>query len=73
MNLKFTIAYDGSYYQGSQKQPNGKTVEDELLRVFKRLNIDTKIILSGRTDKDVHASGQVFNCQLQNILMTLVN
>lgn len=64
MNLKFTIAYDGSIYQGSQRQPNGKTVEDEFLRAFKRLNIDTKIILSGRTDKEVHATGQVFNCQI---------
>ena len=64
MNLKFVISYDGSIYQGSQKQPNGKTVEDELLRVFKRLNINTKIVLSGRTDKEVHATGQVFNCEI---------
>ena len=66
MNLKFTIAYDGSSFQGSQRQPEGNTIEDEFLRVFKRLNIDTKIILSGRTDKEVHASGQVFNCQIPN-------
>lgn len=60
-NLKFKIAYDGSFYFGSQKQPDKNTVEDELLRAFKRLNIDTKIIFSGRTDRGVHASGQVFN------------
>ena len=64
MNLKFVISYDGSIYKGSQKQPRVRTVEDELLRVFKRLNIDTKIVLSGRTDKEVHATGQVFNCQI---------
>jgi len=62
MNIKFTISYDGSLYKGSQKQPNNQTVEDKLLLAFKRINIDTKIILSGRTDKDVHATGQVFNC-----------
>ncbi len=62
MNLKFLISYDGSLYKGSQKQPNNQTVEDKLLQAFKRINIDTKIILSGRTDKDVHATGQVFNC-----------
>lgn len=62
MNIKFIIAYDGSVYLGSQKQPNGLTIEDELLKAFKRVNIDTKIVLSGRTDKDVHATGQVFNC-----------
>ena len=60
-NLKFTISYDGSAFFGSQKQPNQNTVEDELLRVFKTFNIDTKIILSGRTDRDVHATAQVFN------------
>ncbi|MFA6740707.1 MAG: tRNA pseudouridine(38-40) synthase TruA [Arcobacteraceae bacterium] len=64
MNLKFTLAYDGSLYQGSQKQPNGKTIEDKLLFAFKRINIETNIVLSGRTDKEVHATGQVFNCMV---------
>lgn len=62
MNLKFVIAYDGSLYQGSQKQPNGMAVENKLLKAFKRINIETNIVLSGRTDKEVHATGQVFNC-----------
>ncbi|MBY0540588.1 MAG: tRNA pseudouridine(38-40) synthase TruA [Campylobacterales bacterium] len=64
MNLKFTLAYDGSLYQGSQKQPNGKTIEDKLLFAFKRINVETNIVLSGRTDKEVHATGQVFNCMV---------
>ena len=62
MNLKFTLAYDGSLFQGSQKQPNGITIEDKLLKAFKKINIETNIVLSGRTDKEVHATGQVFNC-----------
>jgi tRNA pseudouridine38-40 synthase len=62
MNLKFVISYDGSCYQGSQKQPNGLTIEDKLLSAFKKINIETNIVLSGRTDKEVHATGQVFNC-----------
>ncbi len=62
MNLKVVIAYDGSLFQGSQKQPNGLTIENKLLKAFKRINIDTSIVLSGRTDKEVHATGQVFNC-----------
>ena len=62
MNLKFKISYDGSLYQGSQKQPNGMTIEDKLLKAFKKINIETNIVLSGRTDKEVHATGQVFNC-----------
>jgi tRNA pseudouridine38-40 synthase len=62
MNLKFVVAYDGSLFQGSQKQPNGLTIEDKLLKAFKRINVETNIVLSGRTDKEVHATGQVFNC-----------
>ena len=45
MNLKFVISYDGSLYQGSQKQPNGMTVEDKLLKAFKRVNIETNNLL----------------------------
>lgn len=61
MNIKVTISYDGSLYLGSQRQPNKRSVEDKLIEVFKILNIEPKITLSGRTDKDVHATGQVFN------------
>ena len=32
MNVKFVISYDGSSYQGSQKQPNGQTIENKLLK-----------------------------------------
>ncbi|OCL87519.1 tRNA pseudouridine synthase A [Aliarcobacter thereius] len=72
MNLKFTISYDGSAFFGSQKQTNKNTVEDELLKVFKALNISTKIILSGRTDKDVHATKQVFNCKIPDFWEDLI-
>ncbi|RXJ66636.1 tRNA pseudouridine(38-40) synthase TruA [Halarcobacter ebronensis] len=64
MNAKFTISYDGTSFQGSQTQPNKLSVEDALQKAFKSLNIDTKIVLSGRTDRDVHATGQVFNCNI---------
>lgn len=64
MNVKVTISYDGSLYLGSQRQPNKRSVEDKLIEVFKILNIEPIITLSGRTDKDVHATGQVFNIQI---------
>lgn len=64
MNAKFTISYDGTSYLGSQTQPNGLSVEDKLQEAFKSINIITKIFLSGRTDRNVHATGQVFNCKL---------
>ncbi len=71
MNVKFTISYDGTKYQGSQTQPNGLSVEDSIQESFKSLNIDTKIIFSGRTDKDVHATGQVFNCKIPSFWSNL--
>ena len=64
MNVKIKISYDGSLYLGSQKQPNKRSVEDKLIEVFELLNIKSKIVLSGRTDKDVHATGQVFNIKI---------
>jgi len=64
--IKFTISYDGSQFFGSQKQPNQKTVQGILEEVLAVLNIDTKLELSGRTDKDVHAFRQVISCFIPN-------
>lgn len=64
MNVKVTLSYDGSKYLGSQRQPNKQSVEDKILEVLDSLNIETNITLSGRTDKGVHASGQVFNMKI---------
>lgn len=71
MNVKITISYDGSCYQGSQKQPNKLSIEDKLEQAFLSLNINPKIILSGRTDKDVHATGQVFNIKIPDFWTNL--
>lgn len=64
MNVKITISYDGFDFNGSQKQVEKNTVEDTIVEAFKRLNVEANIILSGRTDKKVHATGQVFNVHL---------
>lgn len=73
MNFKITISYDGFEFNGSQTQPDKSSVEDRILEAFKRLNTDVKIILSGRTDKGVHASGQVFNVELPEHFSDVVN
>jgi len=57
-----TISYDGSKFFGSQKQPGKNTVQDHLEDVLKRLGITSNTDFSGRTDKHVHASGQVVSC-----------
>ena len=71
MNVKITISYDGFSFLGSQRQPNKQSVEDKLIEVFKLLNIESKIVLSGRTDKQVHATGQVFNIDIPSFWSNL--
>jgi tRNA pseudouridine38-40 synthase len=44
-----------------QIQPNKKTVEGEILKALQKININTKIYHSGRTDKGVHALNQVIS------------
>lgn len=62
---KATIAYDGYDYQGFQAQGEAKTIELELIKAFKGwLKLQIKIVGSGRTDKEVHALGQVIHFDL---------
>lgn len=54
------IAYDGSSFQGFQKQTNARTVEKSLSDSFMIIHKKpVKIIASGRTDRGVHALYQV--------------
>jgi tRNA pseudouridine38-40 synthase len=64
--IKAVIAYDGSEFYGMQIQNNKKTVQGEILKALKKLNIDTKIFHSGRTDKGVHALNQVISFETPN-------
>lgn len=62
MRIKATIAYDGSAFDGFQKQKHTqRTVAQVLEDRLKSIGIDTKIVASGRTDKGVHATGQVIH------------
>ena len=60
VRLAFRIGYLGDAYHGSQVQPDVKTVQGELIRVFqslKWLDKDSKehnLVLSSRTDAGVH-------------------
>jgi len=65
MRVKATIAYDGSAFYGFQRQTNTpQTVTGQIEAVLKQLHIDTQIIGSGRTDRGVHATGQVIHFDL---------
>jgi tRNA pseudouridine38-40 synthase len=62
-SLKLTIAYDGAAFSGSQKQANARTVQEELEGVLTRLEgSPVATTFAGRTDRGVHALGQVASC-----------
>ena len=65
MRVKAVIAYDGSVYQGFQKQTTtNKTVTGTIEKALHSLQIDSSIVGSGRTDSGVHATGQVIHFDL---------
>ena len=57
---QLTLAYDGTNFFGSQRQTNKRTVQGELERALSKLGwTGRSVIMSGRTDTGVHATGQV--------------
>ena len=60
MRYLITFSYDGSKYNGYQKQPKVRTIQGELEKSLKKINSNKSvgIIASGRTDAGVHAYGQ---------------
>ncbi len=73
-NLRYLIrfSYDGSNFNGYQKQPNLRTVEGEFEKALYDINDhkDTKIVSSGRTDAGVHANNQ---CAHFDLTVTITN
>jgi len=65
MRVSMTIAYNGTGFLGSQIQKDTtNTIFGTIVNVLIKLGIDSKIIASGRTDKGVHATGQVCHIDL---------
>ncbi len=62
MNIKLTIAYDGTRYSGWQRLPDKPTIQGEIEKALSKIS-DKEIQISGasRTDAGVHARGQVAN------------
>ncbi len=61
--LKITLGYDGTGFWGSQTQAGVRTVQQELNGALERLGgraVATEF--AGRTDRGVHAVGQVVRC-----------
>jgi len=65
VRVKAVISYDGSAFYGFQKQTSTpQTVTGSIEKALKQLQIDTTIVGSGRTDRGVHATGQVIHFDL---------
>ena len=65
MRVKATIAYDGSYFKGFQKQKSTKqTITSEIESALRSVGIHDDIRGSGRTDAGVHATGQVIDFEV---------
>ncbi len=62
-NLRMTIQYDGTKYDGWQRQGNTKnTIQEKIETVISRITgEEIELNGSGRTDAGVHALGQVAN------------
>lgn len=59
MRFLATISYDGSKYNGYQKQVHGNTVQNKLEEVLSNINGESvSVSASGRTDAGVHALNQ---------------
>ncbi len=62
---QLTLAYDGTDFFGSQRQVSKRTVQGELEKALTKIGwTGRSVILSGRTDTGVHATGQVASVDL---------
>ena len=62
LRLRLDLAYDGTSFYGWGKQPDRRTVQEEVekaIAIISQSKIDS--IVAGRTDAGVHATGQVIH------------
>lgn len=60
--FRFELAYDGSQFSGWARQPGKRTVQGVLEAALDQaLPEMRRIVVGGRTDRGVHATGQVFS------------
>ena len=67
MRYFITFSYDGSKYNGYQRQPRVKTIQGELEKALKQINAgkNVSVSASGRTDAGVHAYNQSAHFDLE--------
>jgi len=64
-NVRVVLEYDGSGFEGFQRQKSARTIQGEMEACLKRITGQAvRVVGAGRTDAGVHASGQVANFSL---------
>ncbi|HUP20616.1 MAG TPA: tRNA pseudouridine(38-40) synthase TruA [Gemmatimonadota bacterium] len=60
IRIRAVLEYDGTAYRGWQRQPDAPSVQAACEAALSRvLGVETGIVAAGRTDRGVHARGQV--------------
>ena len=74
-NIKLTIQYDGTRYQGWQKpgkKGNSNTISGKLTEVISRITDEETTLFAGaKTDTNVHADAQIVNFKTNTTLSAL--
>lgn len=67
MRIRLDIAYDGTHFRGWARQPGLRTVQGTLEDALERvLGSRVALVVAGRTDAGVHATGQVAHADLDD-------
>jgi len=65
VRIRLDIAYDGTNFRGWARQPGLRTVQGTIEAALARILAgDPRLVVAGRTDSGVHASGQVAHIDL---------
>jgi tRNA pseudouridine38-40 synthase len=65
VRIRLDIAYDGTHFRGWARQPGLRTVQETLESSLARVvGGDPRLVVAGRTDAGVHATGQVAHVDL---------
>ncbi len=66
--IRMRVSYDGREFVGSQRQADARTVQGELERAIQEIaGKAIPIHLAGRTDRGVHAAGQVVSFSREGV------